>query len=209
MNIIKLVLISLFSINGLTLTNILVDRRSVIAGTLFSQTVNDYNTPKSKNINNINNIDYYAHWSVYGFVPPPIEKSITKKELIKEIDNENIISLQIAVQHDCVIATTKANHRLSVLIKDKDFDNFINQFRDKDNSLPFTVIPIDKNQQKLRNFAQLWLGLYVTRFFAYELPKNIKLLNSCNSSMTTRQKMLFLLDNQNDIIEVFHNSSKV
>lgn len=209
MNIIKLVLISLFSINGLTLTNILVDRRSVIAGTLFSQTVNDYNTPKSKNINNINNIDYYAHWSVYGLVPPPIEKSITKKELIKEIDNENIISLQIAVQHDCVIATTKANHRLSVLIKDKDFDNFVNQFRDKDNSLPFTVVPIDKNRQKLRNFAQLWFGLYITRFFAYELPKNIKLLNSCNSSMTTRQKMLFLLDNQNDIIEVFRNSSKV
>jgi hypothetical protein len=209
MNIIKLVLISLFSINGLTLTNILVDRRSVIAGTLFSQTVNDYNTPKSKNINNLNNIDYYAHWSVYGLVPPPIEKSITKKELIKEIDNENIISLQIAVQHDCVIATTKANHRLSVLIKDKDFDNFVNQFRDKDNSLPFKVIPVDKNRQKLRNFAQLWLGLYVTRFFAYELPKNIKLLNSCNSSMTTRQKMLFLLDNQNDIIEVFRNSSKV
>ena len=208
MNIIKLVLISLFNINCLTLTNILVDRRSVIAGTIFSQTVNDYNIPKSKNINNINNIDYYAHWSVYGLVPPPIEKSLTKEELIKEINNENIISLQIAVQHDCVIATTKANHRLSVLIKDKDFDNFVNQFRNKDNSLPFIVIPIDKNRQKLRNFAQLWFGLYVTRFFAYELPKNIKLLNSCNSSMTTRQKILYLLDNQNDIIEVFKNSTK-
>ena len=65
-----------------------------------------------------------------------------------------------------------------------------------------------KNQQKLRNFSQLWFGLYVTRFFAYELPKNIKLLNSCNSSMTTREKILFLLDNQNDIIEVFKNSTK-
>jgi len=142
MNIIKLILISLFSINGLTLTNILVDRRSVIAGTIFSQTVNDYNIAKTKNI------DYYAHWSVYGLVPPPIEKSITKEELVKEIDKNNIISLQIAVQHDCVIATTIKNHRLSVLIKDKDFDNFVNQFRDKDNSLPFTLIPIikiDKN----------------------------------------------------------------
>ena len=209
MNIIKLILISLFSINGLTLTNILVDRRSVIAGTIFSQTVNNYNIAKTKNIDNIKNIDYYAHWSVYGLVPPPIEKSITKEELVKEIDKNNIISLQIAVQHDCVIATTIKNHRLSVLIKDKDFDNFVNQFRDKDNSLPFTVIPIDKNRQKLRSFAQFWLGLYTIRFFAYELPKNIKLLNSCNSSMTTRQKMLFLLDNQDNIIDIFNNSSKM
>lgn len=142
-------------------------------------------------------------------MPPPIEKSITKEELVKEIDKNNIISLQIAVQHDCVIATTIKNHRLSVLIKDKDFDNFVNQFRDKDNSLPFTVIPIDKNRQKLRSFAQFWLGLYTIRFFVYELPKNIKLLNSCNSSMTTRQKMLFLLDNQNNIIDIFNNSSKM
>jgi len=74
MNIIKLILISLFSINGLTLTNILVDRRSVIAGTIFSQTVNNYNIAKTKNIDNIKNIDYYAHWSVYRLVPPPIEK---------------------------------------------------------------------------------------------------------------------------------------
>ena len=93
MNIIKLILISLFSINGLTLTNILVDRRSVIAGTIFSQTVNNYNIAKTKNIDNIKNIDYYAHWSVYGLVPPPIEKSITKEELVKEIDKNNIISL--------------------------------------------------------------------------------------------------------------------
>ena len=68
---------------------------------------------------------------------------------------------------------------------------------------------IDKNQQKLRNFGQFWLGLYITRFFVYELPKNIILLNSSNSSMTVRQKMLYLLENQNDIIEFFRNTSKV
>jgi len=205
MNIIKLVLISLFSINGLTLTNILVDRRSVIAGTIFSQPVNDYNIPKIKNINDI---DYYAHWSVYGLVPPPIEKSVTQEELIREIENNNIISLQIAVQHDCVTATTVKNHRLSCLIKDKDFNTFVDQFKDDNNSLPFMVIPIDEDKQKLRHVAQGWLGLYIFRFMVYELPKNIKLLNSCNSSMTTRQKMLYLLQSQNDILEVFRNSTK-
>lgn len=207
MSIIKVLLLFFIQINGLTLSNIFVDRRSIVAGTIFSQS---YKQPKPKSHKIIsNNIDYYAHWSIYGIIPPPIEKSITKRELINEIDRENIISLQIAVQHDCVIATTIKNHRLSVFIKDKDFNNFVEQFRDIDNNLPFTVIPIDKNRQKLRNFAQLWLGLYTMRFFTYELPKNIKLLNNCNSSMTIRQKMLYLLENQNDIIEVFRNSSKV
>ena len=208
MNIVKIIILFLIQSNGLTLSNIFIDRRTVVAGTIFSQS---YKQPAPKSHKNIdtNNIDYYAHWSIYGLIPPPIEKSITKKELINEINRENIISLQIAVRHDCVIATTINNHRLSVLIKDKDFDNFVNQFRDKDNSLPFTLIPIDKNRQKLRSFAQFWLGLYTIRFFAYELPKNIKLLNSCNSSMTTRQKMLFLLDNQDNIIDIFNNSSKM
>lgn len=207
MSIIKVLVLFFIQINGLTLSNIFVDRRSIVAGTIFSQS---YKQPKPKTHKIIsNNIDYYAHWSIYGIIPPPIEKSITKRELINEIDRENIISLQIAVQHDCVIATTIKNHRLSVFIKDKDFNNFVEQFRDIDNNLPFTVIPIDKNRQKLRNFAQLWLGLYTMRFFIYELPKNIKLLNNCNSSMTIRQKMLYLLENQNDVIEVFRNSSKV
>ena len=206
MNIIKVIILFFIQINGLTLSNIFIDRRTLVAGTIFTQPYSKLKAVTKKNINN--NIDYYAHWSIYGLIPPPIEKSLTKEELTKEIENENIISLQIAVQHDCVIATTVANHRLSVLIKDKEFDNFVNNFRDKDNNLPFTVVPIDKNRQKLRNFAQLWLGLYITRFFAYELPKNIKLLNSCNNSMTTRQKILYLLDNQNDIIEVFKNSTK-
>jgi hypothetical protein len=206
MNIIKVIILFFIQINGLTLSNIFIDRRTLVAGTIFTQPYSQLKAVTKKNINN--NIDYYAHWSIYGLIPPPIEKSLTKEELTKEIENENIISLQIAVQHDCVIATTVANHRLSVLIKDKEFDNFVNNFRDKDNNLPFTVVPIDKNRQKIRHFAQFWLGLYITRFFAYELPKNIKLLNSCNNSMTTRQKIIFLLDNQNDIIEVFKNYTK-
>ena len=163
MNIIK-ILILLFSLdnsNSFALQNVFTDRRSIIAGSIFSQR---YMPNKQKKLDK-NNIDYYAHWSIYGLVPPPIEKAITKQELIHEINKENIISLQIAVQHDCVVATTVANHRLSVLIKDKDFDNFINQFRDEDNNLPFIVVPFDKNRQKLRTTAQITLGLYILRFF--------------------------------------------
>ena len=113
MSIIKVLLLFFIQINGLTLSNIFVDRRTVVAGTIFSQS---YKQPKPKSHKIINNnIDYYAHWSIYGIIPPPIEKSITKRELINEIDRENIISLQIAVQHDCVIATTIKNHRFCLL----------------------------------------------------------------------------------------------
>ncbi|GAI95860.1 unnamed protein product, partial [marine sediment metagenome] len=62
--------------------------------------------------------------------------------------------------------------------------------------------------QKLRHFAQGWLGLYIFRFIVYELPNNIRLLNECNNSMTTKEKMLYLLQNQNDIIEVVRNYTK-
>tara|TARA_A100001011_G_C14274489_1_gene828526 strand:- start:37 stop:660 length:624 start_codon:yes stop_codon:yes gene_type:complete len=206
MNIIK-VLILLISVdysNSFTLQNIFTDRRSLIAGSIFSQSYMPY---KEKKIEK-SEIDYYAHWSIYGLVPPPIEKAISKQELINEIYEDNIISLQIAVQHDYVIATTIKNHRLSCFIKDKEFNEFVNSFRDNDNELPFTVIPIDKNKQRIRRVAQCWLGLYIVRFFAYEIPNNIKLLNECNSSMTNKQKMLYLLESQNDILEVFRNSTK-
>ena len=39
------------------------------------------------------------------------------------------------------------NHRWSCFSKDKDFCEFVEQFRQQDNSLPFTVIPLDKNKQ--------------------------------------------------------------
>ena len=206
MNIINILilLLCLDYSNSFALQNIFTDRRSIVAGTIFSQS---YIPFKEKKIEK-SEIDYYAHWSIYGLVPPPIEKVITKEELVNEINRENIISLQIAVQHDCVIATTIKNHRLSCLIKDKDFNKFVDSFRDNDNSLSFTVIPIDEKKQKIRRFAQYWLGLYIVRFFAYEIPNNIKLLNECNSSMTNKQKMLYLLQSQNDILEVFRNSTK-
>tara|TARA_Y100000591_G_scaffold333389_1_gene376981 strand:+ start:12478 stop:13110 length:633 start_codon:yes stop_codon:yes gene_type:complete len=209
MNIIKVLIFILVPSKGLVISDIFSNRRNLIANSIFASSFNqnDY-VPVKKNVNIQSSIDYYAHWSIYGLVPPPIEKSITQQELTREIENKNIISLQIAVQHDCVIATTVENHRLSCLIKDKEFNTFIEQFRDDDNSIPFTVLPIDKNKQKLRHFAQGWLGLYIVRFLVYELPNNIRLLNECNSTMTTREKMLYLLQNQNDIMEVFRNYTK-
>lgn len=212
MNIIKILILLLIRSNALSMPNIFMGRRNAIANSIFAPSFNsnDFisNNKKISKNNPTNSIDYYAHWSIYGLVPPPIEKVISEEELINEINENNIISLQISVQHDCVIATTTKNHRLSALIKDKNFISFVKQFRDNNNKLPFTVIPIDENKQKIRRLAQFWLGLYTVRFIAYEIPNNIKLLNECNSSMTTKQKMLYLLQSQNDILEVFRNSTK-
>ena len=39
--------------------------------------------------------------------------------------------------------------------------------------------------------------------------KNIKLLNECNSTMTTRQKILYILENEENIFDVIKNSTKI
>ena len=84
---------------------------------------------------NITKIDEYAHWSIYGLIPPPIEKSITYNELINEIYNKNIIKLQQAPQHDCVVATTTIGHRWACLIKDNDIENINKELKLISNNL--------------------------------------------------------------------------
>lgn len=187
-------------VNCLVLTNIFSDRRSMVANTIFSSSYEIYKNPLVNDSKvKKDDIDLYSQWSFYGLVPPPIEKIISKKELTDEILKNNILSLQTAVQHDVVIATLKNNHRLSCEIKDKDFNEYISQFKNMNNDLPFQVIPIDSNKQKVRNFAKTFFGLYIFKFLTFELPNNIRLLKSCNTSMTTRQKIIFLLENQNKL----------
>lgn len=184
--------------NSFTSPNILTDRRTVVASSLIS--------PISQfNFNNFNikkpevekNIDYYAKWNAYGLVPPPIEKTVSKEELTDLINVGNIISLQIAPQHDCVIATTIKNHRITCFIKDKDFNDFIQEFKDKDNNLPFRVLPIDKNRQNFRTFAQIFFATYLVRFFKYRAPKYFETLDSLNEknhNITINQKIMYLLN---------------
>jgi len=212
MSVIKLLISFLYVLNALTIPSQFIDRRSVIFSTVFAPSLaplKDLSSVKTiYNIKQDNSTDYYAYWSAYGLVPPPIEKTITYEELLTIIDNKEIISLQTAVQHDNVIATTVNNHRWSCPVKDKDFPQLLEDIKDKNGNIPVTVLPIDKNKQLLRHFAQSWLGLYFARFLIYEIPVNIKLLKECNSSMTPRQKMLYLLEHQKDIMQVIRNKTK-
>ena len=167
MNFIKLIFIlsNFININALK-TNQLskITRRSIIAGSLLAPTITNANilteeyrifqlSPTFNNLEN-NKDDPYAYWSIYGLVPPPIEKIISYDDLLDFIYNRTIFSIQIAVQHDCVIATTKEGHRWACLVKDKNFPQLLMDVMDKNGNMPVYVLPMDPIRSKIRNIAQ-------------------------------------------------------
>lgn len=167
MNFIKLIFIlsNFININALK-TNQLskITRRSIIAGSLLAPTITNANiltedysifqlSPTFNNLEN-NKDDPFGYWSNYGLVPPPIEKIISYDDLLKNVKNRTIFSLQIAVQHDCVIATTKQGHRWACLIKDEKFPQLLLDVMDKNGNMPVYVLPLDPVRSKIRNFAQ-------------------------------------------------------
>ena len=114
-------------------------------------------------------IDWYAQWTFFGIAPPPIEKVLTYEQLIQEIKNNNIVSVEIAVQHDCVVATTNIGHRWSCLIRDKDFPKLLEDSKDDDGNLPFIVLPIDPIKAKIRTTAQVFLASTIALYVAADL----------------------------------------
>ena len=116
---------------------------------------------------NITKIDKYAHWSVYELIPPPIEKSITYNELRNEIYNKNIIKLQQAPQHDCVVATTTIGHRWACLIKDNDIENINKELKLVSDNLQ--ILPIEKKYVYIRSIWQTWIISYISLFITSEL----------------------------------------
>ena len=133
---------------------------------LFSERfINTY----SSNIIQNNNIDYYAKWSFFGYIPPPIEKVLSYEELLEEIRNNNILTIQIAVQHDCVVATTIKGHRLSCLILDKNFPDLIKDSSNENGEVPFKVLPIDPVKAKIRSVFQFLLGFTILFYTAADL----------------------------------------
>ena len=103
--------------------------------------------------------DPYAHWSFFDLAPPPIERRVSYDELLIEIKHYRIVSVQIAVQHDCVIATTIRGHRLACLIPDEEFETLIMDSVDKNGNIPFTILPMDKVRSWVRSTAQGYLNL--------------------------------------------------
>ena len=69
--------------------------------------------------------DPLAHWSFFGLAPPPISGSLTYDELLARAEAGQVASVQIAVQHDCVVATTLLGHRLACEMPDSLFPRLL------------------------------------------------------------------------------------
>ena len=147
--------------------NLPFTRRTFLGAAVFNQNIIfsnnnplklpefSFNISKIKNIDNeINHVDPYSHWSLNGIAPPPIKKTLSYQELLQQIHNNSIFTIQIAPQHDSIIATNYQGNRFACQVKDKNFDKLIQESLDENSNLPFIVLPIDENRQKIRNAAQ-------------------------------------------------------
>lgn len=190
----------------------LINRRYIIQGSLISnspiQLMNKISSDiKSKRI--IPKKDHYAHWSIYGIIPPPIEKTISYNELLNSINNNTIVSIEIAVQQDCVIATTQNNHRWSCLIPNKNFSKLLDDSRNNKGDLPYVVLPTDPTKLKIRNTAKILLDLYIIRFLLIDIPYNIKILQDINNkNLTLKEKVNYLANYQTNFIKIMKNNTK-
>ena len=145
------IFLSIFCTNSFSL-KLDISRRAIISMPQYigtTKTIDFLNTKK-------NNTDNYAKWSLYGLVAPPIEKTINLQQLLTLIDQDYIAILQIAVQHDCLIATTNIGHRYAVLVKDKEIYKLFNQLNS--NSTNIIILPIDEPRQRVRTIAQTILS---------------------------------------------------
>ena len=68
--------------------------------------------------------DPLSHWT-YGFVPPPVERTIAYEDLSQLFSEGAISSIQPSVQHDCVTAYTKQGHRLTALVPDSEWNALV------------------------------------------------------------------------------------
>lgn len=181
--------------------NILLPRRDIMGSIIFANGNNQLFKTIQSSIDKKNQaiktssdkIDNYAHWSIYGIIPPPIEKTILYPELVDSIKNGTIKYIEIAVQHDCIVATTNNNHRWSCLVKDRDIPQLIEETRKRDGSEGVEIIPTQQYKTNIRNFGQVFFYTYIFRFFVLDVPYNYRVIKSAREqNMTLRQTMHYL-----------------
>ena len=89
--------------------------------------------------------------------------------------------MQIAVQHDHVIATTIQGHRLVLPLKDSKFPMLLADAMRSDGSMPFEVLPMDPFRAKVRD-AAFTAMIFMGTFYAADefdlLPFELSSYNS-------------------------------
>ena len=123
--------------------------------------------------------------SFFGLAPEPITEIWSRETLLDHANQGHIANVQIAVQHDVVVATTKAGcvrsciarahlamqacsvcafftcgrQRFACMIKDDEFDHLLLDAMQSDGSMPFAVLPLDANRAQVREAARGFLNL--------------------------------------------------
>ena len=113
----------------------------------------------------------------------PLTRPRRSPQVLAEARAGNVASVQIATQHDCVVATTPIGHRYASYIKDKDFPNLLIDAMGADGSVPFDVLPMNKRNAAIRMAATQLLdlmGLLYVRARALDRPG--RPWPSCHSS---------------------------
>ena len=80
-----------------------------------------------------------ASAAFFGLVEPPIRGELTYAELLEEASKHRLQTVQTAVSHDWVIATTVDGQRYSCRVLDVDFDNLLLEAMGTDGTMPFEV----------------------------------------------------------------------
>lgn len=137
----------------------LTRRSAVIGATASSMTWPSFPPPSSSFVSNAS--DPLASWSAGGLVPPPIEKDVSYDELLDLMRQGNVWSLQPAVQHDSVVVTTTAGHRLSCAVRDDEWDRLVLDSFASDRAVH--ILPSDSWRRNVRGFAQIFASAYAAR----------------------------------------------
>lgn len=97
--------------------------------------------------------------SFFGLAAPPIQGIWSYDELVEQAKAENLATIQTAVQHDCIVATTHEGTRFASMVADKTVPLLLIDCEKPDGSLPFEMLPIDENRAAVRDVATQLLDL--------------------------------------------------
>ena len=135
-----------------------ISRRTLLAGALTTPLL-VAGPPKSHAASTEGPQDPRTAWSFFGLVAPPIQGTWSYDTLVDQAKAENLATIQTAVSHDCIIATTHDGMRFASMVADKAVPTLLMDCEKPDGRLPFLVLPMDENRAAVRDVATQLLNL--------------------------------------------------
>lgn len=130
----------------------------LVAGPLKSRAAST-DGPRDPQVSTDGRRDPRTTSAFFGLAAPPIQGMWSYAELVEQAKAENLATIQTAVQHDCIVATTHEGMRFASMVADKTVPLLLIDCEKPDGSLPFEVLPIDENRAAVRDVASQLLNL--------------------------------------------------